>query len=518
MNDYKIRAGSLIGPGLAWAAGLLLIAIFAPKTVYMNGMVILGFLVLCIATFWALYTLYREYDKTGKEWPDLLALFFPNYPVVEDRNELMRNLSGFRRSYSDFLSSGHEEKNSSLQDYATQLMWHSTALQKKRLMKKDLTLEMDSVRRAYSGKGSSVRENKYFDGRFRVNDVYEEISALRTIKQGGKIIKRIKDSEVAHFTLLSANRTGGGKVICPNCGAETTRENLLDGCDYCGTKFTVEDMENKIDSFGLRRDFRTGTSKKEAVIELMFPWTTLTAILPLVYFGLIGAFVYMPDANIFIRLIAGLLAAGLLGLLGWSLKSLFLMLMLPLLLLISAVSKSMDRKMICSRKQEEEQEKRMADLVRKTDPLFSIQSFFGGVQNKLSAIHYAESPAEINAFSENDLSALTGKYKDVVDVDIQDMKMESYGTDNMFQRAAVSAELRLLELHGGKIKERTEKVKITLIKDAGCRTQAVCGASALKCKGCGAPISLMEGKTCRFCGRNLDLKKYDWVIERYRTV
>ena len=160
----------------------------------------------------------------------------------------------------------------------------------------------------------------------------------------------------------------------------------------------------------------------------------------------------------------------------------------------------------------------MADLVRKTDPLFSIQSFFGGVQNKLSAIHYAESPAEINAFSESDLSSLTGKYKDVVDVDIQDMKMESYGTDNMFQRAAVSAELRLLELHGGKIKERNEKVKMTLIKDAGCRTQAVCGASVLKCKGCGAPLSLMEGKTCRFCGSNLDLKKYDWVIERYGTV
>ena len=200
------------------------------------------------------------------------------------------------------------------------------------------------------------------------------------------------------------------------------------------------------------------------------------------------------------------------------LASLFLMLILPILLLISAASKSMDRKMIYSRKKEEEQEKRMADLVRKTDPLFSIQSFFGGVQNKLSAIHYAESPAEINAFSESDLSSLTGKYKDVVDVDIQDMKMESYGTDNMFQRAAVSAELRLLELHGGKIKERNEKVKMTLIKDAGCKTQAVCGASVLKCKGCGAPLSLMEGKTCRFCGSTLDLKKYDWVIERYGTV
>ena len=60
MNDFKINAGSLIGPGLAWAAGLLLVVIYAPKTVYMNGMVMLGFLVLCIATFWALYTLYRE--------------------------------------------------------------------------------------------------------------------------------------------------------------------------------------------------------------------------------------------------------------------------------------------------------------------------------------------------------------------------------------------------------------------------------------------------------------------------
>ena len=518
MNDYKISARSFIAPGLAWAAGLLLVLIFASKTVYMNGMVMLGFLVLCIATFWALYTLYREYDKTGKDWPDFLDIFFPNYPIVEDRNELTRNLSGFRRSYSDFLSSGREEQNSALQEYTSQLMWHSTALQKKRLMKKGLTLEMDSVRRAYSGKGSCVRENKYFDGRYRVNDIYEEISALRTIKQGGKIIKRIKDSEVAHFTLLSANQTGAGKVICPNCGAETTRENLLDGCDYCGTKFTVEDMENKVDSFGLRRDFRTSASKKEAVRELVFPWTTLIAILPLFYFGLIGAFAYMPDTNIFLRLITGLFAAGLLGLLGWSLKSLFLMLILPLLLLITAASKSMDRKMIYSRKKEEEQEKRMADLVRKTDPLFSIQSFFGGVQNKLSAIHYAESPAEINAFSENDLSSLTGKYKDVVDVDIQDMKMESYGTDNMFQRAAVSAELRLLELHGGKIKERNEKVKMTLIKDAGCKTQAVCGASVLKCKGCGAPLSLMEGKTCRFCGSTLDLKKYDWVIERYGTV
>lgn len=518
MNKCKINYTRLIGPGLVWAAGLAMIIIFAPKTVYINGMVGLGFLALCIGTFLGLCVLCQEYDREGEKWPSFLDGFFPNYPVIEDKNELMRRLSGFRKSYSDYLSNEREEANSSLQNYASQLLWHSTALQKKRMMKHNLTLEMDSVRRAYSGKSSYLRENTYFDGRYKVKDVYEEISALRTIRRGGKVIRRIKDNEVAHYTLLSAKQIGGGKVICPNCGNTTTRENLLDGCDYCGTRFTIEDMKDRVDSFGLRRDFRTSASKKEAVREMMYPWTTLIVMLPLIYFGLIGAFVYMPGTNIFLRLLTGLLAAGLLGLLGWSLKSMFLIMVTPLLLLIAASSKSIDRKMIYSRKQEEDMERKMADEVRRTDPFFSIQSFFGGLQNKLFAVHYAESPAEINAFSDNDLSALIKKYRNIVDVDFREMKMESYKTDENLQTATVSAVLRLLEYRRGKIKERDEKLRMMVIKDAGCKTQAVCGPSVLKCKGCGASLSLMDGKTCKYCGRDLDLKQYDWVIAQYDII
>ena len=171
-----------------------------------------------------------------------------------------------------------------------------------------------------------------------------------------------------------------------------------------------------------------------------------------------------------------------------------------------------------SREKEEEQEKAIADHVRKTDPFFSIQSFFGGVQNKVSAVHYAESPTEINAYSETDMSPLTEKYRNVIDVDFQSVSMDSYGADEWFRYASVRAELRLLELRGDTVRERSEKLKLTMIKDAGCKTQAVCGASVLKCRGCGAAISLMEGKTCEYCGRNLDLKLYDWVIAEYRIV
>ena len=116
------------------------------------------------------------------------------------------------------------------------------------------------------------------------------------------------------------------------------------------------------------------------------------------------------------------------------------------------------------------------------------------------------------------MSPLTEKYRNVIDVDFQSVSMDSYGADEWFRYASVRAELRLLELRGDTVRERSEKLKLTMIKDAGCKTQAVCGASVLKCRGCGAAISLMEGKTCEYCGRNLDLKLYDWVIAEYRIV
>lgn len=180
MNNSRINTGAFIAPGLAWVAGLIFVVIFAPMTEYMNGMVGLGFLVLCMATVWNLYVLYKEYDRAGKEWPFFLDRHFPNYPVVPDSDELSKRLSGFRRSLSDYLSSKREEQNSDLQNYASQMMWHSAALQKKRLLKRKLTLEMDSVRRAYSGRGACVRKHSYFDGRYQVKDIYEEIAAVRT--------------------------------------------------------------------------------------------------------------------------------------------------------------------------------------------------------------------------------------------------------------------------------------------------------------------------------------------------
>jgi len=29
-------------------------------------------------------------------------------------------------------------------------------------------------------------------------------------------------------------------------------------------------------------------------------------------------------------------------------------------------------------------------------------------------------------------------------------------------------------------------------------------------------LSLLEGKSCKFCGNELDMREHDWVITRYK--
>ncbi len=82
----------------------------------------------------------------------------------------------------------------------------------------------------------------------------------------------------------------------------------------------------------------------------------------------------------------------------------------------------------------------------------------------------------------------------------------------------VTVNLSLLEAKGKSVKKRTEKFRVKLLKDKNRLTQAVSGPEMMNCKNCGAPISLLEGNTCNYCGHVRHLSKFDWVIEEYDII
>lgn len=517
MKNDRFNYKKLILPLAVWIAGFAFCSIYAPRTTYVNGGVAFGLLLLIIGTVMLLYGIYKEQYRRGRDSAFILDYIFPFYPIVEDKDALGRLLSSFRRTYGEFSGAAGIEKNGSIQKTASQLLWHSLTLWKKRLDKCGVMLEFESDRRAYTNKDKCIRSSHYFDGRYEVQDVYEEIDATRVFRDKERAICTLHDKEVAHYTILSAKRTSAGKIICPNCGGENSRSDLIDGCDYCGTKFSVEDLNHSVGSFGFRRDFDVDISKRGAIAELVRPWVFMLTEMPFIYFGLFGAFIYMEETLI-ARFFTGLLAAALLGLLGWVFFKIIMLIVVPIAATIIYSQNKATRKMIYRSSEARLREREIAHNVRRFDPLFSLQSFYGGVQNKLSAIHYADREQEINAFSEQDLSPRLNEYGNVIDMDTVSMELDSYAVKNGTQHADVSAELILREYVKSRVRTRTEHVKMHLEKSAECKTQAVCAPSLLKCSKCGSSLSLMEGKTCSYCGNELEMRKYDWVITNYKVI
>jgi len=445
-----------------------------------------------------------------------LNLIFPYYPIVEDYDELTRNLTDFKTAYSDFMNSEDKNRdNSKLQNHATQLLWHGIYLQKKRLERLNVQIELITSRRSYSKNTSPVRSKSYFDGRYNIDDVNEEIFSTRTYKYMGKNIKHVYDKEVAHYTILSAKSVGGGNIICPNCGNISSRSNFMDGCDYCGTKFTVEDLDSRVGSFGFNRDSFVSSGKKEDIIKLIYPWIYMIGITMFFNAGFYLPFFKSDDMNLAMKFLYAIPNAFLFALAGGVVITIVMFFIGPIIAIISEYIEIVDPDLLYNYKENLKQEIRRAEEVRKYDPLFSIQSFFGGIENKLNAVHFADNVKEINSFSDYDLSEKLQQYKDVVDIDTIRIMMDFYKVKDGMQTAMVNAILLIRELKNGKIEERKENVRMYLQKNEDCKTQAVCGPSILKCKSCGSNLSLIDGKKCEFCGQELNMKEYDWVITEY---
>ena len=512
-----------IFPVIVWIIGFILFLInFKLTKEFDNKFGITGCLVLGLGTFLFANASVKEHYRLKLETGFLLDMTFLTNSIVEDYDQLTNNMSSFKESYSEFMNADINKSNSKMQDYATQMLWHRIYLQKKRMEKLGVQMELEGSRVSYSKE--PVRSVNYFDGRYDVSDVYEEIYAVKTFWHKNRDIKRIYNKEVAHYTFLSAKKDRDkDKVICPSCGNASSRSNLIDGCDFCGTKFTIEDLDDRVASFGFRRDLDTVNDKYDiSSLLFLFSWLLMT----LFYMGFFIAFIYpLNGANLFLNLVTGLVYAVLLTFCGDIILLLLMSitpLIIPLILIFGGCFRFLSflySKFVYFPKEIQDLKKKITKEVRKSDPLFSIESFFGGVQNKLYAIHFADTKNQVNAFSDLELSSnLLEKYEKVVDIETVSLSMTSYRIEEGIQIATVIAYLLLRKFENNKIKTKKEFLKIQLEKSEHCKTQAVCSPSILKCKKCGCNLSLLEGKICKFCGNELNMREHDWIITKYDSM
>ena len=467
----------------------------------------------------------RRYGMFRGFLPGLLREVIPEITVVTaDGSDMERLLRDFRRDLADFLGETGVRENAQIQNDTTQIFLHILTLQKRRLDAKRIVSRTEAERVMYEGM-PAVRKKMFFDGKYRITDAAETLELHQTFSRAGdkKPLYTKNAYETAHYRLLSAERKGGDIVICPNCGSRSTRENLLDGCDYCGTRFSVEDLGTRVSQFSLRPDYEAEYARFTEVRETYVKRVGLLIGIPVFLLCLYGAMQASWDyEGMFILRIAATIFAvafptAAVVFFG---EILFFLFVFPFLQAGASFRYIRGRRKAIRREQERDssQEK----LVRRNDPLFSLQGFYSWVENILAAIHYGEDLGA-SAFTESKqaddrIGACLKKYRDVIDMEVAEIRLDDYKSGPQMQEAVVSAELQLLQEKDGRVRRKREKVRLHLVKSAACRTQAVCGPSFLRCRNCGASLSLQEGKICPHCGTERKLYEQEWAVRDYKVV
>ena len=450
----------------------------------------------------------------------------PNFLAVrEDRDDTERLVRGFRRDYAAFFEHPGFRENDPVQNEATQICWHTLYLQKRRLDRKKIVSRTESERLRY-GSLDPVRKRTVFDGKYGVTDVTETIEADQIfLDTSGKKVWKEKCLQAARFRILSAKKAGNADlIVCPGCGHASPREDLIDGCDYCGTKFTVEDLGSRVSEFCFRPDYEVEYAHYTDTRKTYGKRVGLIVGIPVFLLGLVITLFNAEwyEGSLVLNLAALIFAAGFPAFAAvFFAEILFFMFLFPFIQAKASVT-YMRKKGLDRLKKQESRDSSAEQHIRSVDPLFSMGGFYAGIQNKLAVIHFAENAGDAAAFAdgpeaERQIAERIPGYADVIKMDTESVQLEGYRVNGGLQEAGVTAELRLVSETGGRAFASKENVRLKLVKSASCRTQADCAPVFMKCGGCGAPLSLLEGRICPHCGRARTLSEYDWAVRSYET-
>lgn len=468
-------------------------------------------LILCIASANNL----RE-EIICENGSDIAYALAKDEDAYKNRDSMQALLANFREHYAEFFKRIGIKENEKIQWEATQIYRNLLEFRKARLKRLNITCET-TIKNMVINRYLGITKKTYTDGKYDITEVEEEIAAKTIYKKDDKKIFTQTGCDLANYTVIHTKQVGDDKIICPSCGVESTREELLDGCDYCGTKFIIEDLGERVAEFAIRPDYNVAYSKYTRARNKITMIMTLCVLAAVVAMFVGYAFIYAPkmleNTGIFLTILSMLFAIVVSSIVFVPAFLIVYAWIIPLITLLFGSMNIVSKAILKKLKLSPQKDKSFTVRVRKFDRNFSINNFYSGLQNKISSIIYADTKAQLNAFSAKDISHLLGRYSNVIDIETEFMGITSYTTDDKLQHMVVEVCMKLLENHGNKCKYKPENWRLKLIKSVDCQTQVPCAPSIMICKSCGASLDLLKGKECSSCGNKLEFEKYDWVIE-----
>lgn len=371
---------------------------------------------------------------------------------------------------------------------ATQNLWYTHYLNKKRLCSLGLTARYDYIKLTDTVKGENQRFpqwNYSHDGKNLICKISDAMTYRKSFLSQGRVIWADECRGLPGEYYIIQSRSMNGKYICPNCGSEDILENFKDGCDYCQTKFQIDDLKQKVSSVYIPK---SQTQHRNG-------FTIHKNFFPMYFILLIAIFVLIP-----------ILTDSALG--TPNMLPMFLGFIAIVIFLSVVIGKTAKE----SRKSGPAKTRQTLDELRKVDNCFSEEAFIGNLSNKLMSICYADSMAEVSPFAECDLTTFISAHRGVIDCKMLECVLMNYHTDGRYQHLEVKTSIGLTACSNGRIIQNAVTLNLGLVKSLSAVTQSMSDVNVYQCHSCGSSLSLLNGGRCEYCDNRLDLKQYDWVI------
>lgn len=401
--------------------------------------------------------------------------------------ELLNNVNQYKGELIDWFRNGTAQKENPMST-VTQSYWYSLYLEKKRLEQHRIKLDFAAFNHVYKRKDSSTLETFFSyrkDGKNMLSKADQWTDIDKVYLRDNRVIFRDKKVNSLTFIMLSS-QDEEGQYICPKCGASQPLQNLLDGCDYCGAKYHISTYKDKIVStFMENQVYMSRQLKKSSYFLTMMSMPCWAFAL---YLAAFGSTLCQTDWYINGRIILAIA-----GLVFFTLG------------MISVYSSGNGK------------HNRALKHLNKTENNFCEESMLAAIDSKIKAIHYASNYGEIATFVKcNNMNAYLQEYQNTVICDTGAYCMEKAWVENGYQYIQLKRELNLQDDFGDRFGIRKEYLRLTIARKLG--AEVYNDVSIYTCKECGATISLVEGGKCEYCGNELNLIDYDWVITKYEKI
>lgn len=374
---------------------------------------------------------------------------------------------------------------------ATQNLWYTHYLNKRRLMSLGLTAHYDYIQPTKYEKGENQRYPYWdyrHDGKNLICKISDSMNYRKSFYDRNRCVwtDERRNSPGEYYIIQS--RSVNGNYICPSCGWEGPLECFVDGCDYCQTKFHIEDLKQKVSSVYTPGDW---TQHRDG-FTIHKNFVPMYVALAIIVIALLTIGSNMGGAMMMLAPLVGIVV-----------------MVLVLTLFIGKKSKE-------NVAGGPARTNRTLEKIRSVDKHFSVETFIGNLSNKLLSICYAGSPQEIAPFAVCEMTPFITAFRGVIDCKLLECVLMDYQADNNFQHLQVKAGLLLTKYENGGVRQEKAYLNLGLVKSIRALTQSINDVNVYRCDSCSASLTLLNGGKCEYCGQGLDLKEYDWVIEGYR--